>query len=108
MISSAFLGALAISATTKVKQHVDRIRDIGLPCPGIVLWVGFSIQAVGGTMLVLDIRADIDASLLIIFTVMATMFFHRFWNVDDQFRRHLYVSLVLSNIAIIGALLLTI
>jgi putative oxidoreductase len=70
--------------------------------------MGFLIQAVGGAMLALDIRSDIGASLLIIFTIIATIIFHRFWNVDDQLRRHLHISFVFSNIAIIGALLLVI
>jgi uncharacterized membrane protein YphA (DoxX/SURF4 family) len=108
LISSAFLGTLVINATTKVKQHLDRMRDMGLPFASTILWAGFSIQAVSGTMLALNIRAEIGASLLIIFTIMATIIFHRFWHVDDQLRRHLHISFVFSNIAIIGALLLII
>ena len=84
------------------------MRDMGLPFASTILWAGFSIQAVGGTMLALDISADIGASLLIIFTIMATIIFHRFWHVNDQLRRHLHISFVFSNIAIIGALLLVI
>ena len=81
---------------------------MGFRFPSIILWVGFSIQAVGGTMLVLNIRADIGAWLQIIFTVMPTIIFHRFWNIGDHLRRHLYISFVFSIIAIIRALLLII
>jgi putative oxidoreductase len=108
LIASLFLGTLTINATSKVEQHLDRMRAMGLPFPCILLWVGFSIQAVGSTMLVLDIRPDIGASLLIIFTIIATIIFHRFWGVKDPLRRHLHVSLIFSNLAIVGALLLLI
>ena len=42
------------------------------------------------------------------FTVLASAIFHRFWTVEDPLRRHLHLSFVFSNIAVIGALLLLI
>ena len=50
LISGAFLGTLAINVTKKVKQHLDRMVEMGLPFPTTLLWLGFSIQAVGGTI----------------------------------------------------------
>ena len=106
LISGAFLGTLAINVTKKVKQHLDRMVKMGVPFPTTLLWLGFSIQAVGGTMLFIDMRPDIGALLLILFTITATIIFHRFWTVVDPLRRHLHFSFIFSNIAIVGALLL--
>jgi putative oxidoreductase len=106
LISGLFLGTLIINATTKVKQHVDRMREMAIPYPLILLWIGFLIQAIGGTLLFLDLHSNIGASLLIVFTIAASIIFHRFWNVREPLRRHLHVSFIFSNCAIVGALLL--
>tara|TARA_B100001094_G_scaffold331219_1_gene398822 strand:+ start:1434 stop:1805 length:372 start_codon:yes stop_codon:yes gene_type:complete len=106
LISGLFLVTLIINATTKVKQHVDRMREMAIPYPLILLWIGFLIQAIGGTLLILDLHTNIGASLLIVFTIAASIIFHRFWNVREPLRRHLHLSFIFSNCAIVGALLL--
>jgi putative oxidoreductase len=106
LISVLFLGTLIINATTKVKQHVDRMRELAIPYPLILLWIGFLIQAIGGTLLILDLYTNIGASLLIVFTITASIIFHRFWNIKEPLRRHLHLSFIFSNCAIVGALLL--
>tara|TARA_B110000444_G_scaffold226126_1_gene230444 strand:+ start:673 stop:1044 length:372 start_codon:yes stop_codon:yes gene_type:complete len=106
LISVLFLGTLIINATTKVKQHVDRMKVMAIPYPVILLWIGFLIQAIGGTLLILDLYTNIGASLLIVFTIAASIIFHRFWNVREPLRRHLHLSFIFSNCAIVGALLL--
>jgi uncharacterized membrane protein YphA (DoxX/SURF4 family) len=106
MVVSLFLGTLAINATTKVRQHADRMAAMGVPMPYATLWIGFAMQAVGGTLVALDWHTDIGAAILIVFTVLASAIFHRFWTMDDPLRRHMHLSFVFSNIAIVGALLL--
>jgi uncharacterized membrane protein YphA (DoxX/SURF4 family) len=49
---------------------------------------------------------NIGASLLIVFTITASIIFHRFWDIRDPLRRHLHLSFIFSNCAIVGALLL--
>ena len=44
--------------------------------------------------------------VLPVFTVLASAIFHRFWLMDDPLRRHMHLSILFSNIAVIGALLL--
>ena len=106
MIAVLFLGTALINSTTKVKQHADRMAALGVPIPYVTLWVGFAIQYVGGILVLLDIRTDIGAYLLILFTVAATAIFHRFWLVADPLLRHIHMSVLFSNIGIVGALLL--
>lgn len=106
LIALLFLGTGAINATTKVKQHLDRMVAMNVPWAGLVLWTGFVLQFVGGTMVAIDWRADIGALILILFTLVATAIFHRFWLMEDPLRRHLHLSFVFSNCAVIGGLLL--
>ncbi len=105
-IAVLFLGTALINSTTKVKQHADRMAALGVPIPYVTLWAGFAIQYAGGILVLLDIRSDIGAYLLILFTVVATAIFHRFWLVADPLLRHIHMSVLFSNIGIVGALLL--
>jgi len=108
MIATLFVGTLLINATTKVKQHADRMAAMNLPMPYVTLWAGFALQAVGGAMVAADWHTDIGAIILIVFTVLASAIFHRFWLMDDPLRRHMHLSILFSNIAVVGALLLLI
>jgi len=105
-IATLFLGTALINSTTKVKQHADRMTALGVPLPYVTLWTGFAIQYVGSILVLLDLRTDIGVYLLIFFTVAATAIFHRFWRVPDPLMRHLHLSFLFSNIAVVGALLL--
>ena len=105
-IAVLFLGTALINSTTKVAQHADRMAAMSVPAPYVTLWIGFALQYVGGTLVLLDIRTDIGAYLLIFFTIAATAIFHRFWRIEDPLRRHLHLSFLFSNIGIVGALLL--
>jgi len=106
MVVTLLLGTLAINATTKVKQHADRMAAMGIPVPYVTLWIGFAMQAVGGVMVAADWHTDIGSVILIVFTVLASAIFHRFWTMDDPLRRHMHLSILFSNIAVIGGLLL--
>lgn len=108
LISILFLGTGVINSTTKVKQHLDRMVAMNVPQAKLVLWTGFVMQYVGGTMLLFDYRRDVGAIILIVFTIVATAIFHRFWLIEDPLRRHLHLSFVFSNCAVIGGLLLLI
>jgi putative oxidoreductase len=108
MVAILFLGTGAINATTKVKQHLDRMKAMNVPLAAPLLYIGFAMQLIGGLMLVADYRTPIAATFLIVFTIAASAIFHRYWLVDDPLRRHYHVSFLFSNIAVIGGLLLVI
>jgi len=54
------------------------------------------------------IRADIGALCLIAFTALATAIFHRFWQRSDPMQRRISKLFFMSNVAIVGGLLLLI
>ncbi len=108
LIAFLFLGTGVINSTTKVKQHVDRMAAQGIPRAALVLWIGFAMQYVDGLSIAFDYRTDIGAPILIVFTIIATAIFHRFWELEDPLRRHLHQSFIFSNCAVVGGLLLLI
>jgi len=79
---------------------------MNIPNARVVLWIGFAMQFAGGFLILFDYRTDVGVALLILFTVLASAIFHRFWEVDDPLRRHFHVSFLFGNCAVIGGLLL--
>ncbi len=106
LIAFLFLATGIINVSTKFKQHLDRMVEVGVPFAKAALITGFAMQLVGGLLLALDTWRSIGAGILIAFTIAATAIFHQFWRVEDPLRRHLHVSFIFSNTALVGALLL--
>ena len=106
LIAFLFLATGIINAGWKFQQHLDRMIDARVPFARPALITGFALQFVGGAMLALDYRVPLAAVMLIVFTVVATAIFHRFWLIEDPLRRHLALSFVFNNIGIVGGLLL--
>ena len=106
LIAFLFLATGIINAGWKFQQHRDRMIDARVPFARTALITGFALQFVGGAMLALDYRVPLAAVMLIVFTLVATAIFHRFWLIEDPLRRHLALSFVFNNIGIVGGLLL--
>ena len=107
LVAFVFLGTLATNATMKFEQHRARMEGYGIPMPKLALIVGFAMEGVGGLMLAFDWHRQIGAWICIVFLVIATAIFHRWWTVEGEpVRRHFHISFVFGNAGLIGALLL--
>ena len=106
LLAFLFLGTGIVNAVWKQQPHIDRMREAGVPLARQALWFGFAMQFAGGLMLLFDWRRDIGAAILIVFLIVASAIFHRFWLVEDPLRRHFHVSFLFSNCGLIGGLLL--
>src|SRR4051794_29886842 len=87
-------------------DHVRRMVAFGTPLPQVVFVIGMTMQIVGCVLLAVKWHADIGAGLLIVFTILATAIFHRFWLIEDPVKRLFSRLNVLSNIGMVGGLLL--
>jgi putative oxidoreductase len=106
LIASAFLATGVRNAGWKFNQHVERMAVYGVPWPRTVLLLGLSLQFAGAILLALDWHRALGAALLIVFTLLASAIFHRWWLMADPLLRHLHLSSLLVNAAVIGGLLL--
>jgi putative oxidoreductase len=106
LIAFLFVATGIINSTTKFRQHLDRMVAIGVPFAKAALIAGFIMQLTGGLLIALDTHRALGAAICILFTVLATAIFHQYWRVEDPLRRHLHVSFIFSNCALIGGLLL--
>ncbi|MBI37509.1 MAG: hypothetical protein CL568_08015 [Alphaproteobacteria bacterium] len=106
MIAILFLGTAIVNSTTKVKQHAERMAALKVPAPYLILWIGFIIQYIGSVLILIDFWTELGVTLLIVFTITATLIFHRFWLVEEPLMRHIHMSNIFGNIGILGGLIL--
>jgi len=107
LIVFAFLATGLCNLTAaRVKDHIERMAAFGTPAPAAAFWTGIALQFTGCALILLDWRADIGVGCLIVFTVVATAIFHRFWTMQDPAKRNASRITLLGNTAIVGGLLL--
>jgi putative oxidoreductase len=107
LIAFCFLATGLCNLTqARIKDHVDRMVASGTPAPVAVFWAGIALQFAGSALLLLDWHAEIGVYCLIVFTVAATLIFHRFWSMADAAKRNVSRIILLGNTAILGGLLL--
>jgi putative oxidoreductase len=84
----------------------QRIAARGVPCPRIVLLAGSAFQFVAGLLVILGLFVPAAAFGLVLFTLAASFMLLNFWDMEGQPRQNT-INVWLSNIAIIGGLLVT-
>jgi len=102
LIAALFL----VAGTRKVLAFAGSaayFTKLGFPAPEAMTALAIAIEIGGSLMLILGWKTRWAALLLAIFTVVATLMAHRFWQFDAaQFANQL--NHFLKNIAIVGGL----
>jgi putative oxidoreductase len=93
-------------APERVKDHIDRMAALRTPLPAAAFWFGIALQFTGCALLLADWHPEVGSACLILFTVVATAIFHRFWNKKDPAQRNASRITLLGNLAVVGGLLL--
>jgi putative oxidoreductase len=106
LLGVSFLAAGVRNAGWKFAMHAERMSALGVSSSKLLLVVGFALQFAGSILLLVDYHRTVGASLLIVFTVGASLIFHRWWLIADPLSRHLHVANLLLNFGLIGGLLL--
>jgi putative oxidoreductase len=106
LLGFAFLASGIRNAGWLFDQHAARMAALGVARPEAALVAGFALQFAGAAMLILDYQRALGAWLLIAFTVLASLIFHRWWLIPDPLLRHLHIGNLLVNFGVIGGLLL--
>ena len=107
LIALYFLVSALLNLTpARIKDHIDRMAGYKTPFPAPAFWIGIAMQFLGATLLIVNWRPDLGVYCLIVFTVAATLIFHRFWNMSDPMKRNFSRITLLGNAALLGGLLL--
>ncbi|HYL32867.1 MAG TPA: DoxX family protein [Stellaceae bacterium] len=108
ILMAGFFVVTAILNISKaqVKNHVDRLIAGGTPYPTAVFWIGIVMELIGAALVLSGWNARAGVVLLIVFTIIASLLFLRFWQQPDPMRRVIMRNGMLANVAIVGGLLL--
>jgi putative oxidoreductase len=89
----------------RIKDHIDRMAALGTPLPAATFWTGIALQFAGCALLLAGWQARLGAVFLIVFTIAATLIFHRFWSKPEP-QRNLSRIMFLNNTGLLGGLVL--
>ena len=77
-----------------------------VPAPKLMLVGGIVFLILGSLSLIAGYRVRIGATLLLAFLILATYFFHDFWNVTDAAARQDQTIQFMKNLSMMGAMLM--
>ena len=75
-----------------------------VPYPAVLGWIGAPVEFFGGLALVLGAATRWATLLIIVFTIVATLIGHRYWELTDALAWRMQKSHFAKNLAIIGGL----
>jgi len=79
-------------------------RDV--PQATVLGWIGAPLEFLGGLALLFGAWTRCAAAAMIVFTIVATLIGHRYWEITDLAVRRMQQSHFAKNLAIIGGLIL--
>ena len=107
LIAGFFVVAGLMNLTrARIADHIERATRFKTPYPTFVFWAGIALQFASCALVLADWHADVGVVGLVVFTVLASAIYHRFWQMDDPMKRNFSRLALLNNVAIVGGLLL--
>jgi putative oxidoreductase len=77
-----------------------------VPYPTVLGWIGAPVEFFGGLALLLGAWTRSATLLIILFTIVATLIGHRYWEITEPAARRMQQSHFAKNLTIIGGLIL--
>jgi putative oxidoreductase len=101
-----------MSAVGNKIPHFNAVAELmqqkGIPAPHIMLVGAIFFLIAGSLSVILGFQARIGATLLLIFLVLATYYFHDFWKATDPKESAEQMVQFLKNLGLMGAMVLII
>ncbi len=88
------------------RYNIETMKQKNIPFPQVILFIGITWQIIAGMMVVAGVYIQIAALLLIVFTVIAVLMFHSFWNYQGEERKTSKLIFFVHMTVTISALLL--
>jgi putative oxidoreductase len=107
MLCTIFLTAAVANKIPHFTEVAKEMSKVGVPAPQAMLAGAILFLIVGGLCVATGFKARFGAGLLFIFLVLATYFFHDFWNMPLAYFEN-QVAHSLKNLGLAGAMLFVI
>ena len=107
MLATIFLMSALGNKIPNFSGTVEYMTANGVPAPNIMLAGAIVFLLAGGTSVVLGFKARIGASLLAVFLILATYYFHDFWTyAPDSQDFQMQMIQFMKNLGLMGAMLM--
>jgi putative oxidoreductase len=108
MLCTIFVMSTVGNKIPNFNAVADLMGTKGIPAPKVML-VGAIVFLIAGSLsIILGYKARIGATLLLIFLVLATYYFHDFWHVTDEKVKQEQMIQFMKNLGMMGAMVLII
>ena len=107
MLATIFLMSAIGNKIPNFAGTVDYMTANGVPAPNLLLVGAIIFLLAGGTSIVLGYKSQIGSTLLIVFLILATYFFHDFWTLEPESKEcQMQMIQFMKNMGLAGALLM--
>jgi putative oxidoreductase len=103
LLSGIFMLSAIGNKIPNFNDVVGYMEQAGVPAARLMLAGAIAFLIVGSVSVVLGLWARIGASLLLVFLVLATYYFHAFWNLAGQEAAMQQIQFM-KNLALMGAM----
>jgi putative oxidoreductase len=93
------------SKLTNIQGFAGYLTQNKVPAADLLAYVGAGVEFLGGVALVLGLATRYAALLVILFTIVATLIAHRYWEFTEPAARRAQNANFFKNVAMIGGLL---
>ena len=83
LLSAIFLMSALANKIPNFGGVTEYMRSHHVPAPAFMLIGAIAFLIIGSASVILGYQARVGATLLLIFLVLATYYFHRFWEIKD-------------------------
>jgi putative oxidoreductase len=103
MIATIFLLSAVGNKIPNFNGVTQYMASEGVPAPSVLLAGAIVFLIVGSASVIAGFQTRIGAGLLLVFLVLATYFFHDFWNFSDQ-ERQMQMIQFMKNLSLMGTM----
>ena len=104
MIATIFLMSTVGNKIPNFNKVAGSMASDGVPMPQVTL-VGAIVFLIAGSLsIIVGFKARIGATLLLVFLVLATYFFHDFWTLEDAQAKQDQMIQFMKNLALMGTM----
>jgi putative oxidoreductase len=104
MIATIFLMSAVGNKIPNFNDVAKYMASEGVPSPQIMLAGAILFLIAGSTSIIVGFKARRGAGLLLVFLILATYFFHDFWNFEGQ-EKQMQMIQFMKNLSLMGTMI---
>ena len=104
LLATIFLMSAVGNKIPHFSQVATIMEQVGIPAPQLLLVGAIVFLVVGSLSIIVGYQARIGAGLLLVFLVLASYYFHAFWNLEGQAQQEQMIHFM-KNLSMMGAML---